>query len=567
MSKRDIRSVRYRRSDFPRKNFKGAKAGHNLTWKWLLAIFGVFVSCLCTVLPVLASTGLAEIITNFGSGKPLTLVAGLTAYASAVYIISSYKTDIFPIAISCSLLILGTAITYFDGNPDLVGFFVMLLISTISTSVSFLALSLSLTFAYIRIGRIGGIATSFVVCLLAVVLSRIFVDTSYQPSPGEETSILISSFSIITVASLIAWQSYRGVSKFHWIKDNALFWAATGGTSFYELDLSECSFDNADLKYTDFRKADLSQASFRNATGLDLARLQGTILENTKIRQLLVTGNGRGQDFTQLNLSGANLTGVDLEEAILIRTNLLNANLSSSTLTNACIQDWTVNLNTNFEDIKCSRIYLKRSQHGHFLEPKPDSGNFQDGEFEKWIAEIHDTVDLIFRNGLNWRAFAFSLAQTAIIHEELGLSVRSIENKSNGLVVAKVSVSSKVDKAKIHEELSDYYQDAKHKIESRYELILKAKDSEIQRLVDFTQTQQRFIQGLVPGISETHKDVIIQGEGNRIYVIDNAGNIIEGDQPEINIEAGIDMSSSSRVSVNGDVTSSSIIAGDSNLVN
>jgi uncharacterized protein YjbI with pentapeptide repeats len=109
---------------------------------------------------------------------------------------------------------------------------------------------------------------------------------------------------------------------------------------------------------------------------LGLARLKGIILEDSRVRELLVSRNGIGQDFTDADLRGANLQEAKLQEAILVRSQLLDADLSGADLSDACIQDWNINRNTRFTEVKCDRVYLKRSPSGHFLEPKPDSGKF-----------------------------------------------------------------------------------------------------------------------------------------------------------------------------------------------
>ena len=295
---------------------------------------------------------------------------------------------------------------------------------------------------------------------------------------------------------------------------------------------------------------------------LGLARLKGTILEDPRVRELLVSRNGIGQDFTDADLRGANLQEAKLQEAILVRSQLLDADLSDADLTNACIQDWNINRNTRFAGVKCKRVYLKRSPSGHFLEPKPDSGEFLPGEFEKWVTDIRDTIDLIFQNGLNWRAFAFSLTQTAIDHEGLDLSVRSIENKGDGVVVAKVGVSLETNKTAIHQQLTETYQGAVGAIEAGYQLALRAKDDEIERLTDFYEVQQKFIQGLVTSISETKAPVVIQGERNRVYLMDQAGDIMENSNQNVSAGGNVDMSSGARVNIGGDMTGSTVNLGE-----
>lgn len=47
-----------------------------------------------------------------------------------------------------------------------------------------------------------------------------------------------------------------------------------------------------------------------------------------------------------------------------------------------------------------------------------------------------------------------------INNEGLGLSVRSIENKGDGVVFAKVGVSLETNKTAIHEEITNHYNQA-----------------------------------------------------------------------------------------------------------
>uniref|UniRef100_UPI001F40F752 pentapeptide repeat-containing protein n=1 Tax=Calothrix rhizosoleniae TaxID=888997 RepID=UPI001F40F752 len=392
--------------------------------------------------------------------------------------------------------------------------------------------------------------------------------------PPKSTAIeafiqFIGAFAVTIIGIIIARQSKKDFPKFVWIKEKAIFWAAIGGTSFYGNDLTDCCFDGIDLRHTDFRNTNLTHTSFKGATGLELARLQGTILEDSKVRKLLTTNDGYGKDFTGANLQGANLQGADLREAILCNAQLLDADLSGACLTDACIQDWNINHNTRFENVDCQRVYLKRSQNGHFLEPKPDSGEFQPGEFEKWITDVRDTIDLIFQNGLNWRAFAYSLTQTAINNDGLGLSVRSIENKGDGVVVAKVGVSLDTNKNAIHEEITTNYQEAVKTIEAKYELVLQAKEVEIQRLQSFYDEQQRFIQGLITGIAETKDKVLIQGEGNRVYMMNQAGDIMESKNEGLSIggNVGGNAGTGDTISVGGDMNlTASSLTGNLNNV-
>lgn len=410
--------------------------------------------------------------------------------------------------------------------------------------------------------------------LMAATFSMLAMNAPPVSTYTEGIIFFITSFLIIITGTIIARQAIRGSPKFSWIWEKAVFLAATGGISFYGADLTDTSFDNTDLRHTDFRKANLTRTNFKGAKGLELARLQGTILEDQRVRKLLTKYDGYGEDFTGADFSGANLRDTDLREAILVKAQFVNADLSGAKLTDACIQDWNINHNTRFQNVECKRIYLKctrKEQKIHLFEPKPDSGEFQEGEFEKWITDVRDTIDLIFQNGLNWRAFAFSLTQTAINNDGIELSVRSIENKGDGIVVAKVGVNLETNKKAIHEEANYHYYEAINTIDAGRELVLQAKEGEIKRLKYFNEQQQKFIQGLVSTIAEAKREVIIQGEGNRVYIMNQAGDIMENNNSGINIggNVGGNIDTGDKISVEGDMnlTGSSVTGSLNNVTN
>ncbi|MGB3513468.1 MAG: pentapeptide repeat-containing protein [Microcoleaceae cyanobacterium] len=263
------------------------------------------------------------------------------------------------------------------------------------------------------------------------------------------------------------------------LEKKAIFGAATGGTSFYGVDLTDACFDNSHLPHTDFRKAILTRASFKNVKGLELSRLQDTILEDPHVRKLLTNPeDATGKNCTGANLSGANLRGANLAGAILIGANLngadlTNANLegvnlsqaqvldvdfSRANLTEVCIEDWSINNRTCFKNVHCKRVYVKQNKHG-FLEPKPDIGEFQDGEFEQWIDTLQETVDVLLHdfNFGGWQALGIALDKTANKYQGINKSRWKIEQKDKNLVLAQISVSPTADKPAIHQSITNYY--------------------------------------------------------------------------------------------------------------
>ncbi|MEA5515166.1 pentapeptide repeat-containing protein [Nodularia sp. UHCC 0506] len=124
-------------------------------------------------------------------------------------------------------------------------------------------------------------------------------------------------------SAYIGWRSLTGNGKDAWVRSFAVAFAATGGTSFRDADLTDADFTGATLRNTDFRKANLTRTRFYEVKKLDLARVGDSILAKRDILNLLVTCNGREKSYLGANLKGANLIGADLKEA-----NLKDADIS-----------------------------------------------------------------------------------------------------------------------------------------------------------------------------------------------------------------------------------------------
>ncbi|MFM5980485.1 MAG: hypothetical protein ACKO9I_08125, partial [Sphaerospermopsis kisseleviana] len=93
--------------------------------------------------------------------------------------------------------------------------------------------------------------------------------------------------------------------------------------------------------------------------------------------------------------------------------------------------------------------------------------------------EVLNTVDFIFRNGINWQAFFHAFGKVQNDNEDTELSIQSIGNKGDGVFVVKVAVSENADKEKIHSDFTQNYQLALQAVEEKYKAELQAKDKEI----------------------------------------------------------------------------------------
>ncbi|HEY9695852.1 MAG TPA: pentapeptide repeat-containing protein [Trichocoleus sp.] len=162
--------------------------------------------------------------------------------------------------------------------------------------------------------------------------------------------------------------------------------------------------------------------------------------------------NLRGANLDGINLESANLTWADLSGATLHRAKLKNANLlealalhtdfTGATLTGACLKAWNIDSHTNLENVDCRYVYLLRDQQ----ERRPSSGDFAPGEFTKLFEEALNTVDLIFRNGVDWKAFVAAFQTVQVQNEDTELTIQSIENKGDGVVVVRVNVPPETNK-------------------------------------------------------------------------------------------------------------------------
>ena len=119
-----------------------------------------------------------------------------------------------------------------------------------------------------------------------------------------------------------------------------------------------------------------------------------------------------GVELIKANLSGADLTRSNLQHADLTFANLTNVKAGGTdfryaTFTGACIQNWTVNSDTRFDDLICDYIYLTPDQDRQ--NRRPLSGSFEPGDFEKLVDKFADTLDFILRRGTDPIAFSQAL--------------------------------------------------------------------------------------------------------------------------------------------------------------
>ncbi|MEQ9672268.1 pentapeptide repeat-containing protein [Coleofasciculus sp. G2-EDA-02] len=248
-------------------------------------------------------------------------------------------------------------------------------------------------------------------------------------------------------------------------------------------NLHRANLYRANLLTTRLQGANLQQANLKGAILL-AANLEGANLEGANLEgaNLLTTSLQRA-NLEKANLEGANLQGADLSETLLNATQAIATNFSNTTLTGACIQDWNINSSTNFNGVSCEYVYLKYNKETKIRqERRPHTGTFAPREFTQLFQISLNTVDLIFREGVNWQAIAYSLTHTLIINEDTPLAVQNIENKGDGTVIIRVQAPPNTDKEKIYKDFWQGYEFAQKAVESQDRVRLEDKDKEINRL-------------------------------------------------------------------------------------
>jgi uncharacterized protein YjbI with pentapeptide repeats len=265
--------------------------------------------------------------------------------------------------------------------------------------------------------------------------------------------------------------------------------ADLGRADLGEADLSRADLSEADLNKTWLNKAWLSGADLSGAdlVGADLsgailyradlyrADLSGAILYRAVLGRADLSGADlSGADLSkanlnEANLSGANLSGADLSGTDLIEANALNTNFTRANLTGACIQDWNINQKTIFEEVICDYIYYKFDwETRRYQERRPHDPNkiFNAGDFQRLIETARETVDLIFSDGIDWKAFLESFHGLQIESENGELSIAGILKRRDGTFVIQIDAPQDTDKADLENRFYQKYnkllQQAKH---------------------------------------------------------------------------------------------------------
>ena len=176
--------------------------------------------------------------------------------------------------------------------------------------------------------------------VVIVILFAVAVAGVVAVAVASASASAVAVAGVVVVAGFyVAWRSNQGDEKFAIFRSFGLAFGALGGTSFSGADLTEANFAQAKLKSTNFansrkRMTNLTRTRWQDSKKLDKARPGSSIFSNFKVLQLLTTGQGINQNFSQFNLRGANLDSAQLNGA-----NFKNAEIGEASLRQADLQN------------------------------------------------------------------------------------------------------------------------------------------------------------------------------------------------------------------------------------
>ncbi|MCL2924335.1 MAG: pentapeptide repeat-containing protein [Trichodesmium sp. MAG_R04] len=518
-----------------KRDFRYAQAGLKISWLLILGIILLFLAMLGGFISGYAGAFIASLLVfDNQSWILLLLVAGFALILFLGFIFITIFRGIGKALWLFALIIL-TSITIFLAFPstDNARANAILLALFIGINISGVLLE-AIAIAVMRISFPNRMLLLLIQCvtLTGAILGIIAASQEENENllyTSAVVKILViavpATITLLALSLFIGWRAVLGDHKYALIRNIAIILCNYGGTSFYNVDLTDADFSGANLKNTDFRKANLTRTCWLNAKNLDKARVEGTYLENKIIRQLVVTGNGQGQNFDNLDLRGCNLRcadltnasfigtklseatleGANLTGAKLVKTQLYGTNLRKTILTGAYIQDWVISLDTNFEEIKCDYVYMHLgTQENPDPWRKPDNRNeiFKDGDFSSFIAPIIKTqqlyqtqnldprevgknysiLDIFHDEGLEPNAAVIAFKRLIEKYPEARLQILSIEGQGKEKIHFQAQVTDDVSRSLLSQEYNEIY----HQIKSGSDqnlLALLAKVAEKDKLI------------------------------------------------------------------------------------
>lgn len=473
----DIRGTNFQRANLQGANFSGAKAGLQKRWTIVLLLISCLVGGIFGFFSALNSY-LVLIIFTFQVEQDqvdskliliiVTLIVGIIIHQR---IIAYSKRRAFDFILALVVGIL-TVFAFTEARAVAVPFFGTVTLAFMLAELFAFAGAFVFAGAKAVVGDFAGFIFFAVAVTIGVVTAEYFAAARAGAFAEPFGRAFIGILVLLSI--YISHQAMNGSKQYALVRSAAIAFGSFGSTSFKGANLTDTNFSGATLKNTDFRGANLTRTCFQNANKLDTVRPGLTYLKESKLRQIILTRLGKDLNFdTQdlqgvnfqgvklnntsfigTNLSDANLQDADLSGAKLVRTQLDGTNFTGATLTGACIENWNITKFTNLNNVICEYIYLETNEK----EKRPSNGNFLPGQFTVIFQKVLETVDLIFADSIDWKAFLMSFERLKERYGENNLSVQAIEKKSSNTYLIRVEVPSEANKEEIEGNAKIFYE-------------------------------------------------------------------------------------------------------------
>lgn len=528
----DIRGTNFANAVLQGSNFTRAKAGLQKHWILNLIAISLILAVASGLILLFAAQGIIGAGLSPKSGLFITLILVVVGAFCAFTVYRNFET---------ALLVVATILI------GLVAIAVMAFAS-LSIANSFFNLKGGVRFGLSLIGLIGSMSWYLLAALLGVLITAITLALAIETSrvmaiaqllilatilpwavEKEAVNLMgvfqsinpppfwrIFATELLTVlmvltSSYVGWRAASGDNRFGFIQKIAIAFAAIGGTSFRNANLTDANFTQAKLKSTDLRNAILSRTCWSHVQNLDRARVDSTYLQHSQIRQLVVTLQGQGQKCDRLNLAGINLKGANLQDAsfigadlndadlqnanlsraVLKQTQLDGADLTGACLTGAYIEDWGITGETKLDGVQCEYVYMHvPTKEDPDPLRKPDNRNevFEDGDFADFIKPIVDTLDLYHNQGVDPRAIAIAFKNLAEDNPAADLEIVAMEKRGKGKFLLRAKTAPGTNKSELSQAYFDDYNQLKTLPTNHLKLLLAEKDDRIRSLESMVKT-------------------------------------------------------------------------------
>jgi uncharacterized protein YjbI with pentapeptide repeats len=301
------------------------------------------------------------------------------------------------------------------------------------------------------------------------------------------------------------------------LKDANLSGAKLNGADLTRADLSRVNLSEADLSDTDLSRANLSRVD------LSKTDLRGTNLSGTDLRRANLTGADlsgtdlhgtdlREANLIRANLNGANLTGANLTGANLFKAQALGTNFTQAVFEETCVEDWSIDSETNFSGAIFGAVGLDNSQSVPLpmIQRSPNVStqessfqqvdSLQDSQFGQQVsftstldsiqadgvqatdltADLDsNTVELTFADGIDWQAFLLAFQDLQMQYGEQNLLIQAIANPNELICTIHLSLPPGENKAELESQAKKLYEVQLKALELSYQTELQATDEQI----------------------------------------------------------------------------------------